>query len=74
MATVESKTIGEQYVKAVFEKVKKRNPNEPEFHQAVKEVLESLAPVLDKHPKYIEEGILERSLNLKDKLCLEFLG
>ena len=60
MATVESKTIGEQYVKAVFEKVKKRNPNEPEFHQAVKEILESLTPVFDKHPKYMEEGILER--------------
>lgn len=60
LATVESKTIGEQYVKAVFEKVKKRNPNEPEFHQAVKEILESLTPVFDKHPKYMEEGILER--------------
>jgi glutamate dehydrogenase (NADP+) len=60
LATVESQTIGEQYVKAVFEKVKKRNPNEPEFHQAVKEILESLTPVFDKHPHYMEEGILER--------------
>ena len=60
LATVETQTIGEQYVKAVFEKVKKRNSNEPEFHQAVKEILESLTPVFDKHPKYMEEGILER--------------
>jgi glutamate dehydrogenase (NADP+) len=40
--------------------VKKRNPNEPEFHQAVTEVLESLHPVIAKHPEYIEAGILER--------------
>src|SRR6476661_581958 len=60
LATAETKTIGEQYVKSVFEKVKKRNPNEPEFHQAVKEILESLTPVFDKHPQYMEKGILER--------------
>ena len=53
-------TQGEQYVKAVFEMVKKRNPNETEFHQAVKEILASLAPVFAKHPKYREQGILER--------------
>jgi glutamate dehydrogenase (NADP+) len=41
-------------------KVIQRNPNELEFHQAVKEVLESLEPVLDKHPEYIKAGILER--------------
>ena len=60
LATIETQTTGEQYVKSVFEKVKKRNPNEPEFHQAVKEILESLTPVFDKHPNYMEEGILER--------------
>ena len=49
-----------QYINEVFEKVVKRNQNEPEFHQAVKEVLESLAPVLEKHPEYIEAGIVER--------------
>ena len=47
-------TKGEQYIHEVFEQVKKRNPNEPEFHQAVKEIFESLIPVFDKHPQYIE--------------------
>ena len=44
----------------MFETVKKRNPNETEFHQAVKEILDSLIPVFDKHPKYMEQGVLER--------------
>jgi len=44
----------------LMEKVIKRNPNEPEFHQAVKEVLESLEPVIAKHPEYAKAGILER--------------
>lgn len=44
----------------VYEKVVKRNPGEPEFHQAVKEVLESLEPVAEKHPEYIKAGIFER--------------
>ncbi len=47
-----------QAMVAVFEEVKKRNPNEPEFHQAVKEILESLEPVVEKHPEFIERGII----------------
>ncbi|MBN1457026.1 MAG: NADP-specific glutamate dehydrogenase [Sedimentisphaerales bacterium] len=47
-------------IKAVYEKVLARNPGETEFHQAVKEVLDSLGPVLEKHPEYIEANILER--------------
>jgi len=43
-----------------MEAVIKRNPNEPEFHQAVKEVLESLEPVIERHPEYVQAGILER--------------
>ena len=38
----------------------KRNPNEPEFLQAVQEVLESLEPVAEKYPEYVEAGIFER--------------
>ncbi len=60
MATLETTTTGAKYVKKVYETVKKRNPNEPEFHQAVKEILDSLTAVFDKHPHYMEEGILER--------------
>lgn len=44
----------------LIEQVLKRNPNEPEFHQAVKEVLESLEPVMERHPEYVKAGILER--------------
>ena len=44
----------------VYEQVLRRNPGEVEFHQAVKEVLDSLGPVLDKHPEYVEAKILER--------------
>jgi glutamate dehydrogenase (NADP+) len=40
--------------------VKAKNPAEPEFHQAVEEVAESLVPVLDKHPEYRTAKILER--------------
>ena len=44
----------------VYEQLLKRNPGEVEFHQAVKEVLDALASVLDKNPQYIKAGILER--------------
>lgn len=43
-----------------MEQVIKRNPNETEFHQAVKEVLESLEPVAEKHPEWIQAGIFSR--------------
>jgi len=45
---------------AVYEQVLKRNPGEAEFHQAVKEVLDCLGPVLKKHPEYIKAKILEQ--------------
>jgi glutamate dehydrogenase (NADP+) len=45
---------------AVYEQVLKRNPGEVEFHQAIKEVLDSLGPVLEKHPEYVDAKILER--------------
>ena len=37
-----------------FEGVKRRDPDQPEFHQAVLEVLESLGPVIESHPEYLE--------------------
>ena len=48
------------YVSELMERVIRRNPREPEFHQAVHEVLESLQPVIDRHPEYISSGVLER--------------
>lgn len=53
-------TTGKEYVAGVFEKVKALNAHEPEFLQAVEEVFESLVPVFDKYPKYVEENLLER--------------
>ena len=47
-------------VHEIFENVKRRDPDQPEFHQAVWEVLESLEPVLENHPEFIEAGIVER--------------
>ena len=44
----------------VFEQVLRRNPGEVEFHQAVREVFESLAPVLAKNPQYTDAAVLER--------------
>ncbi len=44
----------------IYEQVLKRNPGEVEFHQAVKEVLDSLEPVLEKHPEYIEAKFVDR--------------
>lgn len=52
--------VAKEYINGVFETVKKRNPHESEFHQAVKEIFDSLVPIFAKHPKYMEHGILER--------------
>lgn len=48
------------YLKSVYEQVEKRNPGEPEFLQAVKEVLESLEPVVEKRPDIVDAGIIDR--------------
>ncbi|GHH70979.1 glutamate dehydrogenase [Streptosporangium violaceochromogenes] len=44
----------------IYDNVLRRNPGEIEFHQAVREVLESIGPVLGKHPEYAESKIIER--------------
>ena len=44
----------------ICEEVIRRNPGEPEFHQAVREVVGSLGPVLERHPEFVEEKIFER--------------
>lgn len=49
-------------IQKYLDEVKKRNPGEVEFHQAVEEVLESIAPVLEKYPQYVESGLVERFL------------
>jgi glutamate dehydrogenase (NADP+) len=48
------------YIDEVYDKVVEKNPGEKEFHQAVKEVLESLKPAIDKHPEFKKHRLLER--------------
>ena len=48
-----------EYLKKVIEDVIKRNPGETEFHQTVTEVLESLEPVVEKSPEFIEKGVID---------------
>ncbi len=48
------------YVEELIAEVKAKNPSEPEFHQAVEEVAESLSIVLERHPEYRSAKILER--------------
>lgn len=48
------------YLKGVYDNVCARNPHEPEFMQAVSEVLESLEPVIEKRPDFVDAGIVDR--------------
>lgn len=50
----------EIYIQSIYQTVVQRNPHEVEFHQAVSEFLESMAPVIKKHPEYQKYAILER--------------
>ncbi len=49
-----------QYLNELMDRVVKRNPGEAEFHQTVKEVLESIEPVIEARPDYVTSGVLER--------------
>ena len=53
-------SLGKDFVEKFMANLKAKNPAEPEFHQAVQEVVETLMPVLEKHPRYMENKILER--------------
>ena len=48
------------YLNRVYDDVQKRDPNQPEFLQAVKEVFESIEPVVYRHPEFEREGLIER--------------
>ncbi len=50
----------DEKVEPIYQEVLARNPGETEFHQAVREVLESLGPVLVKHPEFCQQKIIER--------------
>lgn len=53
-------TAAHDYVESIYNQVVSRDPNETEFHQAVREFVDSIVPVLAEHPEYQEQGILER--------------
>ena len=48
-------------MKSVYERVKARDPDQPEFHQAVEEVLDSLGPVIEDNPDFMDvvKGMVE---------------
>jgi glutamate dehydrogenase (NADP+) len=50
----------DEKLEPVYQEVLRRNPGEIEFHQAVREVLESLGPVLEKHPEFAQRKIIQR--------------
>ncbi|MGC8227671.1 NADP-specific glutamate dehydrogenase [Pseudobacillus badius] len=55
-----STQLAKPYVDRIYQTVLERNPGEKEFHQAVKEIFDSLTPVFAKYPQYMQYGILER--------------
>lgn len=48
------------YLDKIMDDIITKNPGEEEFHQAAREVLHSIQPVLEKYPKFIEEGLVEQ--------------
>jgi len=58
--SVMTKNNVNEYLNGVIENVKRKNSGEKEFHQAVEEVLLTLAPALERHPEYVKAKIVER--------------
>ena len=52
-------SIKNEYLQGLMDRVIARNPAEPEFHQAVREVLASLSPVVEARPEFIKEGVMD---------------
>nr|WP_211093521.1 NADP-specific glutamate dehydrogenase [Cohnella fermenti] len=59
MIAMSTQVSADAYIEQIFSKVQQKNPNESEFHQAVYEILVTLKPVLEQHPEFIEQGIVE---------------
>lgn len=53
-------TVLDDRLVSVYDEVLARNPGEAEFHQAVREVFESLTPVVAKHPEYLDSAVIQR--------------
>ena len=50
----------DEYIASILDSIKESSPGQDEFYQAAEEVLNTIAPLLEKEPKYMENGILER--------------
>lgn len=59
-AVAGSGNMADSQLQVLFDQVVDRNPGEAEFHQAVREVFDSLAPVVAKHPEYTDAAVLQR--------------
>jgi hypothetical protein len=64
----------DEKIEGIYTDVLKRNPGEVEYHQAVLEVLESLGPVVVKHPEYLERKSLSGSANLSARSSSGYPG
>src|SRR6185437_13029974 len=53
-------SVLDEKLQSIFAEVVQRNPGETEFHQAVRDVFESLGPVLSKHPELSDQKVIER--------------
>ena len=60
MNAVQTRASSHSIIEDIVQSVAQRNPGEPEFLQAVHEVLESIGPVLAERPEFVEAGIVER--------------
>ena len=64
-------SLSNAYLIGLMDRVEKRNPGEPEFLQAVQEVLESLEPVIARHPEFVERGVIDENFH-KRKICASY--
>ena len=58
-----------EYLQSVYTQVVTRDPDQKEFHQAVLEVLESIDTIIDKHPEYEKNGIIESFVEPDRMIC-----
>ena len=63
-----------EFVQNLMAELKAKNPAQPEFHQAVEEVVESLALVLERHPEYRSAKVIERIIEPERVLMFRVPG
>jgi glutamate dehydrogenase (NADP+) len=48
------------YIEATMKKLQRSSPSQPEFYQATEEILQSIRPLLERNPQYLQQNIIER--------------